>query len=66
MPRGLRLNVASPGWVQESLAKLGMDSSGGIPVSDVARAYDEAVEGAMQGQVIAPGSVAGRGLRRPP
>jgi NAD(P)-dependent dehydrogenase (short-subunit alcohol dehydrogenase family) len=55
MPRGLRLNAVSPGWVRESLEKLGMDSSGGVPASDVARAYVEAIEGSMQGQVITPG-----------
>jgi NAD(P)-dependent dehydrogenase (short-subunit alcohol dehydrogenase family) len=52
MPRGIRLNVVSPGWVRESLVRLGMDSSGGIPASSVARAYVEAVEGTAQGQTI--------------
>jgi hypothetical protein len=33
-----------------------MDSSGGTAVSDVARAYVDAVEGTMQGPVITPGS----------
>ncbi len=55
MPRGLRLNAVSPGWVRESLQELGMDSSGGIPANDVALAYVAAVEGSMQGQVITPG-----------
>jgi len=54
MPRGLRINVVSPGWVKETLMKLGMDSSTGTAASDVARAYVEAVEGAMQGQTITP------------
>jgi NAD(P)-dependent dehydrogenase (short-subunit alcohol dehydrogenase family) len=52
IPRGLRLNAVSPGWVRESLVELGMDSSGGTPVSAVARAYVEAIEGAAHGQVI--------------
>jgi NAD(P)-dependent dehydrogenase (short-subunit alcohol dehydrogenase family) len=55
MPRRLRLNAVSPGWVRESLEKLGMDSSGGVPASDVARAYVGAVEGSMRGEVITPG-----------
>lgn len=54
MPRGLRLNAVSPGWVRESLEKLGVDGSSGIPVDDVARAYVDAVEGTMQGQVLKP------------
>jgi NAD(P)-dependent dehydrogenase (short-subunit alcohol dehydrogenase family) len=54
MPRGLRINVVSPGWVKETLVKLGMDSIGGTAARDVARAYVEAVEGTMQGQTIAP------------
>jgi NAD(P)-dependent dehydrogenase (short-subunit alcohol dehydrogenase family) len=54
MPRGLRLNVVSPGWVRESLVELGMDGSGGTPATDVARAYVDAVEGAMRGRTITP------------
>jgi NAD(P)-dependent dehydrogenase (short-subunit alcohol dehydrogenase family) len=54
MPRRLRLNVISPGWVKESLAALGMDASSGTAASDVARAYVDAVEGGMQGEVIVP------------
>jgi NAD(P)-dependent dehydrogenase (short-subunit alcohol dehydrogenase family) len=52
LPRGLRVNAVSPGWVRETLVKLGMDDSGGIPAKEVARAYIEAVEGSMTGQVI--------------
>jgi NAD(P)-dependent dehydrogenase (short-subunit alcohol dehydrogenase family) len=54
MPRGLRLNAVSPGWVRESLVKLGMDPASGTRASDVARAYVEAVEGTAQGQTISP------------
>jgi NAD(P)-dependent dehydrogenase (short-subunit alcohol dehydrogenase family) len=54
MPRGIRANVVSPGWVKETLEKLGMDSSSGTPVCDVARAYVEAVEGQMRGQTLFP------------
>jgi NAD(P)-dependent dehydrogenase (short-subunit alcohol dehydrogenase family) len=38
LPRGLRLNVVSPGWVRESLVKTGMDASDRIRASDLARA----------------------------
>jgi NAD(P)-dependent dehydrogenase (short-subunit alcohol dehydrogenase family) len=55
LPRGLRLNAVSPGWVRESLEKLGMDPSAGVPVSEVVRAYVQSVEGTPQGEVLAPG-----------
>ncbi|MGO4123652.1 short chain dehydrogenase [Inquilinus sp. YAF38] len=52
LPRGLRVNAVSPGWVRETLQAMGRD--GGTPVADVARAYVAAVEGSVQGQVIRP------------
>jgi NAD(P)-dependent dehydrogenase (short-subunit alcohol dehydrogenase family) len=55
MPRGLRLNAVSPGWVRETLVELGMDATDGTPVEVVARAYMEAVEGTIQGETITPG-----------
>ncbi len=54
MPRGLRVNAVSPGWVKETLDRMGMDSAGATTARDVARAYVEAVEGTMQGQTIVP------------
>jgi NAD(P)-dependent dehydrogenase (short-subunit alcohol dehydrogenase family) len=54
MPRGIRLNAVSPGWVRESLAELGMDPSSGIPAAEAARAYVEAVKGPAQGETITP------------
>jgi hypothetical protein len=54
LPRGLRINIVSPGWVRETLVKLGMELGEGTPVCDVARAYVSCVEGDMQGQVITP------------
>jgi NAD(P)-dependent dehydrogenase (short-subunit alcohol dehydrogenase family) len=56
MPRRLRVNVVSPGWVRESLVQLGMSSSGATPATEVAHAYVKAVEGNMQGQTIVPGA----------
>jgi len=52
LPRGLRVNAVSPGWVRETLAAMGRD--GGTPAADVSHAYVDAVEGVMQGQVIRP------------
>jgi NAD(P)-dependent dehydrogenase (short-subunit alcohol dehydrogenase family) len=54
LPRGLRINIISPGWVRETLVKLDMDGADGTPVRDVARAYVSCVEGTMQGQVVTP------------
>jgi NAD(P)-dependent dehydrogenase (short-subunit alcohol dehydrogenase family) len=49
---GRRVNVVSPGWVSETLEKMGMDPKGGTPASVVARAYVSSVEGTMNGAVI--------------
>lgn len=54
LPRGLRLNLVSPGWVKESLENIGLDGSAGTPAADVAAAYVEAVEGTAQGQTFVP------------
>ena len=54
MPRGMRLNVVSPGWVRETLAALGLDAAGGTSAEDVAQAYVGAVEGTAHGQTIVP------------
>jgi NAD(P)-dependent dehydrogenase (short-subunit alcohol dehydrogenase family) len=54
MPRGIRVNAVSPGWVRESLEMLGMDAGDGIPVADVARTYVEAVQGTANGEAIRP------------
>jgi NAD(P)-dependent dehydrogenase (short-subunit alcohol dehydrogenase family) len=54
MPRGMRINAISPGWVRETLVKMGREGSEGTPVSRVARSYVQAVEGAMQGQTLRP------------
>jgi NAD(P)-dependent dehydrogenase (short-subunit alcohol dehydrogenase family) len=54
IPRGIRVNAVSPGWVRESLEELGMDGSEGTPAADVARAYVEAVQGTAHGEAIRP------------
>ncbi|MGW1980078.1 short chain dehydrogenase [Streptomyces sp. NPDC001889] len=54
LPRSLRINLISPGWIKETLEGMGVDSADGTPVSEVARAYVEAVEGTAQGQTIRP------------
>ncbi|MFD4116862.1 short chain dehydrogenase [Streptomyces niveus] len=54
MPRGVRLNAVSPGWVRETLATLGMDPTPGTPVADLARVYVDAVEGTSTGRTFTP------------
>jgi NAD(P)-dependent dehydrogenase (short-subunit alcohol dehydrogenase family) len=52
MPRGVRVNVVSPPWVSETLEAMGRDGAHGMPASQVARAYAEAVEGSMNGETL--------------
>jgi NAD(P)-dependent dehydrogenase (short-subunit alcohol dehydrogenase family) len=52
LPRGIRINVVSPPWITETLQARGMDVAGGMPASDVAKAYMQAIEGQETGQVI--------------
>jgi len=52
MPRGIRINIVSPNWVIDTLKAFNMDPTIGTPVEVVARAYVQALEGAMNGAVI--------------
>ncbi len=54
MPRGLRVNVVSPGLLQASVPRYGSWFPGHDPVASdrVGRAYAKSVEGAITGQVI--------------
>jgi NAD(P)-dependent dehydrogenase (short-subunit alcohol dehydrogenase family) len=54
LPRGLRVNAVSPGWVSETLAALGMTNHVGTPAAEVATAYVNAVEGTMTGETLRP------------
>jgi NAD(P)-dependent dehydrogenase (short-subunit alcohol dehydrogenase family) len=54
LPRGLRINAVSPGWVRETLAALGADPTEGTPAAAVADTYVEAVTGAMTGRTLVP------------
>jgi NAD(P)-dependent dehydrogenase (short-subunit alcohol dehydrogenase family) len=55
LPRGIRINAVSPGWVAETLKHMGHRPEGGTPAATVARAYVEAVEGDVSGTVVEPG-----------
>lgn len=54
MPRGVRINVVSPGLLDVSEPRYGAWFAGHKPVSsaDVGRAFAKSVEGALTGQVI--------------
>ena len=52
VPRGIRINVVSPNWVVDTLKAYNMDPSIGTPVEVVAKAYVQALEGTMNGEVI--------------
>jgi len=54
LPRGIRINIVSPGWVSETLAAMGRDPSAGTPASEVAKDYVACVEGAATAQVLGP------------
>lgn len=54
MPRSLRINVVSPGVLEESLERIGSFFRGHVPVPGrrVALAYSKSVEGRLNGQVF--------------
>ncbi|MEU8986480.1 hypothetical protein AB0C98_08310 [Streptomyces sp. NPDC048558] len=52
LPRNLRINVVSPGWIKETLDRLGMDPADGVSVAEVARAYVAAVEGTAHRRTV--------------
>ncbi len=54
LPRGLRVNVVSPGWVAETLEAMGRDPSAGTRASEVAKAYLRAIEGTQNGAILEP------------
>lgn len=54
LPRGLRVNVVSPPWVDETLRAYAMTGLSGLPAATVARAYAEAVATRASGTVIEP------------
>jgi NAD(P)-dependent dehydrogenase (short-subunit alcohol dehydrogenase family) len=52
LTRGIRVNVVSPVWVQETLLAMGRSTAEGMPAALTARAYVAAVTGTMKGQVL--------------
>ena len=58
MPRGLRVNVVSPPWVDETVEAMGMDVPDSLPAATVAKAYRSSLEGAQNGATIDARNVA--------
>jgi len=52
LERGVRVNVVSPVWVQETLLAMGHKMMEGMPAALVARAYVAGVTGDMKGTVL--------------
>lgn len=52
LERGVRVNVVSPVWVQETLLAMGHKTLEGMPAALVARAYLASVTGTMKGTVL--------------
>ena len=48
----IRVNAVSPVFVKETLEIMGVDSSAGMPASDVAKTYKFAVEGNCHGEIL--------------
>jgi NAD(P)-dependent dehydrogenase (short-subunit alcohol dehydrogenase family) len=52
LPRKLRVNTISPGFVKETMVAMGMDPSPGLSAADTAKAYEIAVEGKLNGATL--------------
>lgn len=52
LPRGLRINAASPVFVTETAAALGMDTRDTLPAATTAKTYLASVDGEMTGKVL--------------
>lgn len=52
LPRGIRINVVSPPFIEETAAQMGMAGKGGATAATAARAYVSLIEGSATGQII--------------
>jgi NAD(P)-dependent dehydrogenase (short-subunit alcohol dehydrogenase family) len=54
LPRGIRINIVSPGWISETLQQMGKDPATGTPADTVAQDYLRCLEGNMNGTTVIP------------
>jgi NAD(P)-dependent dehydrogenase (short-subunit alcohol dehydrogenase family) len=52
LPRRMRINAVSPGWVSETLVSMGRDPRVGVPAVVVAQTYLQAVTGTTTGRIF--------------
>lgn len=52
LPANKRINAVSPSMVKETMEQWGVDSSTGIPASDVARYYQASIQEAASGEIF--------------
>lgn len=52
LPANKRINAVSPSMVKETMEQWGIDSSTGIPASDVARYYQASILGSANGETF--------------
>ena len=50
--QGIRVNAVSPPFVKETMEMMGMDSSAGMPVADLAQTYQTVLEGKFHGEIL--------------
>ena len=50
--QGIRINAVSPPFVKETMEMMGMDSSAGMPVAQVAKTYKAVLEGEFNGEIL--------------
>jgi len=49
---GIRINAVSPTFVKETMEKMGMNSSAGMPAADLAKIYQGVLEGDFHGKIF--------------
>lgn len=52
LPRGLRLNAVSPGWIRETLLLMGESGETGVPAAEVARHYVALLDSRRNGETV--------------
>lgn len=48
----IRVNAVSPGWVSETLAAMGMDTTAGMPAIEIAQYYVDLIDNSTSGDIV--------------